>query len=296
MSTPLARTAYETLEPYHVLAYFNPHLKAAMEQTGLDELGVYFGARGGPLGRCPSALVASTFFNFNPAYVAHGWTEALGVGLPAVEAARSAALDRALHEALGELVSSPDLSTIVGALRVGIVEASYAGRPLAAAWAAALWPTEPHLQLWHATAVVREHRGDGHVAALVLADLGPVEALVFHEAPHPDPTVRRRTLGKRLSLLTRGWSEEDWDDATDSLRRRGLLDAEGAISASGAELYARLEQQTDDAAASLWAEVPEAAEMLRLARPFVKAVIDIGYLPGTRKGPRDGVAGSTTTP
>lgn len=285
MSADLARAAYETLEPYHVLAYFNPHTKAATTEAGLDDLGLYFGGRGAPLGRCPSALVTATFYNFSPAWVSHGWQSALAAGLPTTERARTTALDAALRDALGDRLAAPELATITSALRVGIVEASYAGRPLAAAWAAAPWPDEPHLQLWHAISVVREHRGDGHLAALVLADLAPVEALVFHEAPHPDPTIRRRTLGKQKTLRTRGWSEEDWAEATRSLQERGLLTDEGAISAAGVELYSRLEEQTDAAAAPLWDKVPEAAEVLRMARPFVKAVLDVGYLPGTR--PRD---------
>lgn len=285
MSSELARAAYETLEPYHVLAYFNPYAGDAARRAGLDELGLYIGARGAPLGRCPSALVAATFANFTPAYVHHGWSQALSVGLPVAEAARTEALDRALRDALGSRIDAPELREIVAALRVGIVEAGYAGRPLAAAWAAHPWPDEPHLQLWHAISVVREHRGDGHLAALTLAGLAPVETLVLHEAPHPDPAIRRRTMGKKGLLRTRGWTETDWDEATESLREKGIVDAGGAMTSAGAELYDRLEAQTDAAAAGLWAAVPEAAEILLLARPFVKAVIDIGYLPGTKPRP-----------
>lgn len=89
-------------------------------------------------------------------------------------------------------------------------------------------------------------------------------------------------MGKKGLLRTRGWTEDDWDAASESLREKGILDAEGAMTAAGSGLYDRLEAQTDAAAATLWAAVPEADETLRLARPFVKAVIDIGYLPGTK--------------
>ena len=283
MSSTVARRAYETLEPYHVLAYFNPHIKRGMDDLGISELGLYFGARGGPLGRCPSAVVTATFFNFNPAYVNHGWSEALSVGLPSVEAARTRALDTALREALGDLIDCPDLPAIVGALRTGIIDASYAGRPLAAAWAAAPWPDEPHLQLWHAISIAREHRGDGHLAALVLAGLAPVEAIVLHESPHPNAELKRRTLGKKATLITRGWTEEDWETASASLRDKGILDGDGAMTVAGAGLYDRMEEQTDAAAADFWAGVPDAEWVLEQAKPFVKAVISIGYLPGTRR-------------
>ncbi|MBC9955968.1 hypothetical protein [Yimella sp. cx-51] len=283
MSAPLARAAYETLEPYHVLAYFNPHNEAAQQSLGLDQLGFYFGGRAAPLGRCTVPVVTATFFNFNPAYVNHGWNAALSAGLPQVEAACTEAVDRSLRDALGGLIDSPDLSTIVGALRVGIGEASYAGRPLAAAWAFAPWPSEPHLQLWHAIAVAREYRGDAHVAALVLAGLSPVEALVLHEAPHPDPALRRRTLGRKTTQLTRGWSDEDWDAGTASLLAKGVLDDEGTMTDAGGGLYDEMERQTDHAAASFWAKVPDAEAIVTTAKPFVKAVIDSGYLPGTRR-------------
>jgi hypothetical protein len=284
VSASLARTAYETLEPYHVISYFNPHNRGEGEKLRLSATGTYVGGRAAPLGRTSSAVVAATFYNFSPHVIAFGWGEALATGLDEVDAGRSRAVDASLRDALGDRVDDPEITSIVGALRAGIVEASYAGRPLAAAWAAHPWPDEPHLQLWHAITVVREHRGDGHIAALVTADLAPVEALVLHEAPHPDPSVRRRTLGKQLVLTTRGWTEDEWADATDALTRRGLLDADGGMTSAGAELYERLERETDDAAAAgLWAAVPEADETLRRARPFVKAVIDTGYLPGTRR-------------
>ncbi|MBM6544834.1 hypothetical protein JNO54_01585 [Janibacter sp. YIM B02568] len=295
MSASAARSAYETLEPYHVVSYFNPHNDREAEPLRLSRAGMYVGGRAAPLGRVPASVVAATFYNFHPSLISFGWTEVLSAGVDEVDAARTRAVDASLRDALGEGgalrcdegaskgVSSPDLSSVTGALRAGIVEASYAGRPLAAAWAAAPWPDEPHLQLWHAITIVREHRGDGHIAALVLADLAPVEALVLHEAPHPDPALRRKTLGKRLVLATRGWDEEDWTSATDSLARRGLLDGGGAMTTAGAELYDRLERETDAAAAGLWAAVPEADETIRRARPFVKAVIDTGYLPGTTR-------------
>ena len=283
MSASLARAAYETLEPYHVVAYFNPYNRGEGERLRLSGMGTYVGGRAAPLGRTSAAVVAATFYSFSPHVIAFGWSEALASGLDDVDAGRARAVDASLRDALGERVDHPDLASIVGALRAGIVDASYAGRPLAAAWAAHPWPDEPHLQLWHAVSVIREHRGDGHLAALVMAELGPVEALVLHEAPHPDPALRRRTLGRELLLKTRGWDTEDWEAATDSLARRGILDADGAMTTAGAELYDRIEAQTDTAAAGLWAVVPEATDTLRRARPFVKAVIDTGYLPGTTR-------------
>lgn len=282
----IARAAYETLEPYHVLAYFSPDLKGARDDTGLDFHGWYVGARAAPMGPCDASVVAAAFFNFNPTMVAAGWDAAKAVGLDVVDARRNQALDESLGHILGERIDDPVIGELAdryaekaGALPMG-------GRPLAAAWARSTPPTEPHVRLWHSIAIIREWRGDAHVAALALAGLDRVEALVLHESQHPDPALRRRALGKKIVMITRAWSEDDWNCAVDSLSARGLLErAETgeAMTTAGAELYDHLEELTDDAAAAPWSGDPDAENLLSATRPYVKAVIDSGVLPGTKK-------------
>ncbi|TWP37415.1 SCO6745 family protein [Leekyejoonella antrihumi] len=280
----IARSAYETLEPLHLAAYFNPYLRDAAHEAGLSELALYIGARGGPLGDCAPAVVAATFFNFNPETVERKWQEAGGVGLTETMAIRERTVDRTLREALGDAVDSPELAQLAADLRHVTDQLPLVGRPLSAAWAALSWPRAPHLELWHATALLRESRGDGHVAALVISGLDPVEALVLHEAEHPDPHLRRRTMGKAALLGTRRWSEQQWDSATERLQDRDLLQlGTGSMTAKGAALFDALEAQTDDAAAAVWCDQHDAEHLLARARPFVKAFIDAGVLPGTRR-------------
>lgn len=137
--------------------------------------------------------------------------------------------------------------------------------------------------LWHATAVLREWRGDGHITALVQSGFDPVETCVFHEATHPDPSVRKRGMGRAGSLRSRGWTEDAWLAAAERLASRGLLtvgDGEESLTEAGGALYDTLETVTDDAA--VWRDAEDAESLLRDARPYVKAVIDAGVLPGTR--------------
>ena len=279
-----ARQAYETLEPLHVLAYFSPHLGELAQSAGLDWSALYAGARGGPLGAAAPSVVTACFFNFSPEVVEPAWRRASEHGLEQVMALREQAVDRSLREALGDRVDDPALPGIVSRLR-GVAEAqTYAGRPLASAWAAQPWPQQPHLGLWHATAVLREWRGDGHLAVLVQAGFAPTEAVVFHEASHPDPAVRKRGLGRKLAQVTRGWSEEQWLAAAGRLADRGLLrleDGTETMTDEGAALYDAMEAATDDAA--VWAGDEDAAQLLGEVRPFVKAVIDAGILPGTKR-------------
>ncbi|KQU56501.1 hypothetical protein ASG84_20250 [Rhodococcus sp. Leaf278] len=288
MTTPiaLARAAYKTLEPFHVTAYFNPELGTAYEDTGLDGHAWYVGARAAPMGLCAPSVVAAAFYNFNPALIERAWPAAVAVGLDAVSDRRWALLDSVLGTALGSLADDAALATLAG--RLGDIgdTASFAGRPLAAAWHSTERPDVPHLALWHSITVLREWRGDGHLAALIDAELDPVEAAVFHEAVRPTPQAGRRALGKRITQLTRQWSDSEWDSAAERLATRGLLtissDGE-TLTDNGTALDQHIEDRTDAMASAVWRDVPGAEELITSARPYVKAVIDAGFLPGTKK-------------
>ena len=285
-STALARAAYKTLEPFHVTAYFNPELGSAYEDTGLDGHAWYVGARAAPMGPCAPSVVAAAFYNFNPALIERAWPAAVAVGLETVSDRRWTLLDSVLGTALGSLANAPALAALAG--RLGDIgdTASFAGRPLAAAWHSADRPEAPHLALWHSITVLREWRGDGHLAALIDAELDPTEAAVFHEADRTTPQPGRRALGKRITQLTREWSESEWDSAAERLAARGLLtiSPEGeTLTDDGLALDQHIEDRTDIMASALWKNVPDAEQLITGARPYVKAVIDAGFLPGTKK-------------
>ena len=166
--TSAARRAHEALEPFHLLAYFNPGLQAAQADTRLDPHAFYVGARGAPLGPCAGSVVASAFFNFSPALIGTAWASACAVGLDAVVDRRNAMLGEQFHAILGDLGEQPAIADL--AARYGALAASLPlnGRALAAAWASAAIPDEPIVALWHNIAVLREWRGDNHIAALVV--------------------------------------------------------------------------------------------------------------------------------
>jgi hypothetical protein len=147
------------------------------------------------------------------------------------------------------------------------------GRPLFAGHARLPWPDAPHLVLWHAQTCLREFRGDGHIAALVLAEISPVEALVVHVASGEVP------IGFLKS--SRGWSDEEWDAGVDRVRSRGWLDpqADGdaslSLSDAGRTVRQRVEDQTDVLAQFPYGAIGEdgCAELRTLARPFSRAVV-----------------------
>ena len=165
---------------------------------------------------------SSTFFNFNPEVVKAAIPAAWDAAPPsAVVASRFEAADRALRRVLGPAVDSPEMVEAASLARSAAEAACCDGRPLAAAHAALAWPDEAHLVLWHGASVLREHRGDGHVAALALAGVSGIEALVLHAATGEVP--------RGILQSTRAWSDESWDAALDGLvdtrmgRRRGRL-------------------------------------------------------------------------
>ncbi|MYR08132.1 hypothetical protein GTV32_18320 [Gordonia sp. SID5947] len=280
-----ARKAYESIEPFHVLAYFNHGLRAAQEDTGLDGHAFYVGARGAPMGDCHPSVVTSSFYNFAPDLIATSWEAARAAGLEKVAARRVQMLDEQLRSILGDRVDDPAIVELTHRYRELADGLPFGGRPLASGWAAATPPEQPHVALWHAIAVLREWRGDNHIAVLVNHDLDALDAVIFHEAELPDPTISRRTLGRKLIQFTRGWSDDDWDASVERLIGRGLVtrvESGERLTDAGLELYRTVEADTDAVTAQAWSR-PGVDELLEQTRPYVKAVIDAGVLPGTRK-------------
>ncbi|WP_134323869.1 SCO6745 family protein [Cumulibacter soli] len=280
-----ARQAYQALEPLHIVAYFGPQVGEVSKAEGLNFYGSYVGFRGAPLGACSPAVVAAAFYNWNPAVIEKGWQDALASHTPAqLLAARERIADKALTGAFGDLLGSDQLPRVVDRLNGILSNATKAGRALGAANLDVARHSEPHVALWQATATWREWRGDGHIGALIANELPPVEALVLHTAEHPDPSVGGGALSKDATKSSRAWGDEAWEAAADRLRTRGLLEADAErLTTAGAQLYDLIEDQTDDAAASIWANVDDADEFFAAVRPFVKSVIDAGILPGTKK-------------
>lgn len=282
----LARKAYQSLEPYHLPVYFSPMMAARVKEMDLSWGGGYFGMRGAPLGNCAASVVATTFYNFNPATVAAGWDEAMAKYSPQqLSDARYEVLDKVFSEALGELKDNSGLPKLAARLREMLETAPMTGRTLAGAWAQQPWPEPPHLELWQALSLLREWRGDGHIAALVLAGLSAVEANVFHAADHPDGPGHGGMSKKQLQG-SRNWNDAAWKGAVAGLADRGLLSTEGdreVLTADGLVLDQWIENHTDDAAASIWVGVKDADDIFAAARPFAKAIIDAGILPGTKK-------------
>src|SRR5438067_6345012 len=185
--TPLARRAHKVLEPLHTPIYFAPEGGERYAALGIKGgMRGYFASRSAPLGVVPAEVVVSTFYNFAPAQVAKAIPSVWDVTTPEqVLAARMDAADALFTRLLGDEIRSETVAEAAALARTAAQAADVVGRPLFAAHAALDWPHPPHVQLWHAASLLREHRGDGHIAALVLAGLsGPEAAITYVASGH----------------------------------------------------------------------------------------------------------------
>ncbi|MEU8837147.1 hypothetical protein [Streptomyces sp900116325] len=280
MSTlpPLAgRRCHNAINPLHSTVYFSPDLGKELGELGIDDANAaYFAARGAALGTVGPGTVTATFYNFNHDLVARHLPAVWSVASPeAVLEARLRAVDTTLRRLLGpETIDSPELAEAAElALRAAEACTRHA-RPLYAAHADLPVPEQPHLAYWHAATLLREHRGDGHLAALLAAGLDPVEALASH-------TATGKGMSPRWILATRGWRRSDWEDATERLRGRGLLDGEGELTEAGVALRAELEYATDrmDAAPYEHLGAEGVARLTELARGFLFTAASAGAFP-----------------
>lgn len=267
------RRTHRTLDPYHSMVYFVPEAASAYEAIGVSGAGGYFASRSAALGAVAAEVVAATFFNFNPDLVMSSLEGVWEQATPAqLLEARLSAVDTALRRLLGdEVTSSTEMARAAELARVAAEESVYhlAGRPLFAAHAALDWPEAPHLVLWHSVTLLREFRGDAHVAALLTAGLDGLDSLVIHAASGSLPVA--------FLKATRGWSDEAWDETVELHRETGWLTDEGVeLSEAGTLMREEIEVATDRGAALPWLTIGEAGctELRDLVRPWSRALSD----------------------
>jgi hypothetical protein len=236
----LPRQVAALVAPIHNVAYYSPEIRV------FETLGVkgwwtaYFAYRSAPMGIVAPEVVAATFYGFSVRMVARAvpavWDhvtphQAMDVRLEAVDRAWGRTFAGA------EPSTADAVREAVGLLRRSIVQVDHGARPLFAGHSTLPWPEPPHLQLWHAATLLREHRGDGHSIALAAAGVDPVQCQVLMAA---------RGHGNRGTLQKiRGWNDDEWDGAVQALQARGWLDTDGSLTSAGRVGRREIENHTD---------------------------------------------------
>jgi len=268
--TTTARRMWQRIEPVHALVYFAPEATAEYAAAGTKGFWMgYFASRAAAMGPVPAEVVIATFFNFAPRVVRRAIPDAWTFTTP------DRILDarfRAAGAAVGRLAGDLELEEAADLARRAAAGCRPEGRPLYAAHAALPWPDEPGVVLWHAATLLREHRGDGHVAALVAAGLDGCEALVTAAAAG--------ITTKEMLLAARAWTEDEWDAAAARLRERGWLDDGGALTAEGRAGRDALELRTDQLAVEPWSTLGEegCARLAALLQPILDRVNQAGLM------------------
>lgn len=271
-----ARILWQRFEPIHAVTYFSTECDERYRTLGLKGFWMgYFASRSAPFGRCSPELANATFFNFRPSMAERALPDAWSFASPdEVLSARLEGSVVTLRVALGDLADGPEVDEAADLAEAAARSARSlsGGRPLFAALSALPWPADPLARLWHAATLLREHRGDGHVAANVAAGLDGLGAHVTFVATGAIP--RARLQGAR------GWTDEEWSVAERLLTASGWLQ-DGRLTDEGERRRAAVEATTDDLAAPPWVAVGHdaARRLADLLEPLAGRVARAGAVP-----------------
>jgi hypothetical protein len=275
-----ARRLRNLVEPLAAGVYFAPEAQQRYEALGLNYFEGYFCSRGACLGKAPWSVVCAAFGAFKPAVVEQavtgGWSKTDPE--PMLAARRDGATEQ-LERLLGE--PGPDVkqaTDILFSLTDGV---DPSGRMLYAGLSVLPVPDTPMGRLWRAADLVREHRGDGHIAAWV-SRTDSCEITVLTELTWGLPPG--------AYVFTRGWNQEEVDAARARLQERGLLDGEGQLTDAGRTFRSEIEHDTDLAEREILDRLGDrAGELFSLIQPMAKTIVanggypvDFSQLRGTR--------------
>src|SRR4051794_20578687 len=250
----MARRMFELVEPIGVIPYAADDPNESMFALGFSNYwDTYFAGRAAPLGLAPAEVVDALFYNFAPGEVARHIPKVWSTTTPeAAIAARQAGCVRALRRILGDLVDTPAFARAADLLLRAATSAPVEGRPMYAALLALPVPDDVVARLFRAASLLREHRGDGHIAALMVEGVGGLEAHVLLAL---DMNMPAEKFGRIHHLPAAQLAA-----VIDGMRARGLIGDDGWLSESGRAVKQRVEAITDDLAAKPY-EILERGEL-----------------------------------
>ncbi|MFD6619880.1 MarR family transcriptional regulator [Streptomyces albidoflavus] len=273
-TTPVARRMFELLEPICLVTFLaqecNEELAALGHHTYWDG---YFASRAAPLGRVPAQVVHAAFYSFADGeaarHIPSAWeTIPPEASLAARERGSAASLRRILGDALA---GSPGLMRAAELTCKAATSAPVEGRVMYAGMRTLPVPGDPVARLWHGATMLREHRGDGHIAALLGAGIGGTEAHVLSaldQGIHPPQSFGRIHHLPKDQLAA----------CMDGLRRRGLLTADDHFTDTGRATKQRIEALTDELAAAPYTALSPAEldELITELEPLTTALATTG--------------------
>ncbi len=268
-----ARALRDAMEAIATISFWARPVYDRLEAFGLNFLTGYVWGRGSALGAPDGRVVAAAFGAFEPGLITTLYDEARGHCTHAqIRQALSDGVVEALTDVLGnDAAVTQDVTDAVATLRRGVDATDGFGRALTAGLLAQPWPTEPLAELWHACAILREFRGDNHLAACVTAGLdGPTSNILTERMIGWEPLAY---------TATRGWSPEVMQAGTDRLVAQGRLEGSG-LSAAGTEFRHGIEQITERSMTGVVAAIGDDLDALvHRLDGWSQAIIERGWFP-----------------
>jgi hypothetical protein len=260
---------FELVEPIGAIPYSTHEPNEAMFALGFTNYwDTYFAGRAAPLGLAPAEVVDALFYNFAPGEVARHIPKVWRTTTPeAAIAARQRGCVNALRRILGDRIDSPAFARTADLLIKAATSAPSEGRPMYAALRAIPIPDGAAARLFHAASLLREHRGDGHIAALMVEGVGGLEA---HVLVALDMDMPAEKFGRIHHLPAAQLAE-----VIDGMRARNLIGDDGWLSDTGRALKQRVEALTDDLAARPYESLApdELAELMASLEPLAALLL-----------------------
>ncbi|MEP7047275.1 MAG: hypothetical protein ABI949_11365 [Ilumatobacteraceae bacterium] len=266
MDQSVVHDVHMAINVAHRFVYFVPEAGEEYSALGVSGAGGYFASRSAPMGAVAAEVVLATFYNFSPLAVMSAMPGVWEAASPeAWQAARFRVVDRALRRS-GVDVSAAQIAEARSLIDPVVAALDHGGKPLSAGNSAVALPDDPLVALWQQITVVREWRGDVHIAVLVNNQLSPCECLVMQVGTGRFPL--------RIAQVTRRWDEQEWAAATESLAGHGWADSDGTVTPAGIAERERLEAETDRLCVPIWEPIGDAgaARLAELISPIDEAM------------------------
>jgi hypothetical protein len=239
----MARRMFELVEPIGLIPYVADEPNETMFALGFTNYwDTYFAGRAAPLGLATAEVVDALFYNFAPGEVARHVPKVWSTTTP--EAALAARLDgctQALRKILADHIDTPTFARATELLLKAATSAPSEGRPMYASLLATAIPDDVVARLFYAAALLREHRGDGHIVALMAEGIGGLEAHVLYALGTNMPAEK---FGRVWHLPAAQLAA-----VIDVMRDRGLIGDDDWLTQHGRAVRQRVEALTDDLAA-----------------------------------------------
>jgi hypothetical protein len=251
MDRSIVRSVHAAIAMAHRPVYFVPEANVEYAALGVEPgRGTYFASRAAAMGVVPDEVILATFYNFSEhavrtAEIGKVWA---GASAQALQAARFNAVRRSFDR-VGCTPSTAEIAEARALIDPVVAGLNLAGKPLAAANAAVTLPEDALLALWQQLTIVREWRGDVHIALLVANNIGPCECMVLQVGTGRFPLA--------ITQATRMWNEQEWAAAIVELGTRGWVDADGAMTEAGNAAREHLEDETDRLCEPMWRPIGE---------------------------------------